>query len=81
MKDAGALAQRSYASALSGGPRGWWRRTVLRRVSASVGLQRMRMALVSGDARVEAAAWYSALGVPMRNAAGVLEAAAPPMPD
>lgn len=81
MKDAGALAQRSYARALSGGPRDWWRRTVLRRVSASVGLQRMRMALVSGDASVEAAAWYRALGVPMRNAAGLLEAAAPPMPD
>ncbi|NRF71639.1 AMP-binding protein [Aquincola sp. S2] len=66
MNDAPPRARRSYARALAATRRGWWRRALLRRVSRSLGLQRMRMAIVvPGDVESHVAAWYRALDIPL----------------
>lgn len=66
MNDAPPLARRSYRSAVAAAGRGWWRRALLRRVSRSLGLQRLRLAVVAADpVEPDIAAWYRALEVPL----------------
>lgn len=71
MDDAPPLARGAYAHALAAARPSWWRRALLRRVSRSLGLQRMRVAVVaSGAVEPPVAAWYRALGVPLLSRPG-----------
>ncbi len=66
MDEASSAARTAYRRSVAAAPRRPWHRLVLRRVRASLGLQNMRMALVSGGQPApEVTAWYEALDVPL----------------
>lgn len=74
--DAAPLARAAYVRSLTAAPRRPWHRLLLKRVRASLGLQNMRMALVSGEQPTpDLAAWYEALDVPLFTGYTVAEMA------
>lgn len=76
MHEATPFAKSAYQRSLHAARPNWWHRLLLRRVRTSLGLRRLRMAVVAGASICkERAAWYEAIGVGMFSAYVVAEAA------
>jgi len=75
MRGATPLARVAWRAGLKNGRSRWWGSALSRRMRSLLGLQRVRMGVVTGGViATPAADWYAALDVPMYQAYGLAEA-------